>query len=208
MPSPSPPTTCISPDRWGAWQGLKVKIIFLFGRMIFFHPYRERSKCGKLFFIYGAEDMTLLNKSNSLLPVKVWTNPCIYPLRIVSCFVYSCYQQWVFFHNFFSQHWVTRVWAFYWSERSQDIVLQRCKAASRESLHWGPAEWGSHMDQKTGHVCKMHPPWFKALYICRIILMWLGVVLTQKFKVPILKKNLSLVLNVTGTSSGLLTFSM
>lgn len=106
------------------------------------------------------------------------------------------------------QQRMTGVWAFYCPkpERSQDMVLQRCKAASRKSLHWGPAERCCHIDQKIGEVCKMHLSWLKALYIHRIILT--GSCSHSKYEVPILKEKLLFALDVSGTSSDLLTFSM
>lgn len=119
--------------------------------MIIFHLYRERFKSRKLFFIYGAEDMTLVNKSNSLLPVKRWSLNL--PLRtFLQQLLYSCYQQWV------SLTWITQVWGSCWPnpDRNQGVVLLKCKGETRESLR-GPAEWHPHMDQSIVQVCKMHP---------------------------------------------------
>jgi len=69
--------------------GVLGRKIFSSGVVIFFHPYRERSKFRRLFFIHRAEDVTLVNKSNSLLPTTGRTDPCIYLWRTVSCFVTS-----------------------------------------------------------------------------------------------------------------------
>lgn len=148
------PQTCGVVDR-----NCKEGEIFQSARVIFFHPCRERSKVRKLFFFHGAEDVTLVNKNKPLLPMKGLNDPHIYPLRTVSCFVYSCCQQWVFFYNFCSQHWITGVRAFYWPkpERSQDMVLQRSETASMGSLHCGQLNealtWTRRLDRSAKCIC-------------------------------------------------------
>lgn len=173
--------------------------------MIILHLYRERFKSRKLFFIYGAEDMTLVNKSNSLLPVKRWSLNL--PLRtFLQQLLYSCYQQWV------SLTWITQVWGSCWPkpDRNQDVVLLKCKAETRESLR-GPAEWHPHMDQSIVQVCKMHPhlkPFTFVPITCVHLYTWRVVPTPSILKVSILRESYLLFSGVTGTRSNLLLYSV
>lgn len=159
--------------------------------MIFFHPYREKYEFRRFFFIRGAEDVTLVNKNNSLLTMKRWIDPHMYPLRTVSCFVHSYYQKRVFFYNLDSS--TTNDWGLGFllpkAREEPGHGAAKVQGSIQEELTLGPTEWCCHIDQKIGEVCKMHLSWLKALYIHRIVLMWLGVVPIQSMKCPFWKRS-------------------
>lgn len=78
---------CVFPQNESSKDRKKFEIMMV----ITSHLYRERFKSRRLFFIYGAEDVTMVNRSNSLLPEKRWTDPCICPLSTFSCNFYSVF---------------------------------------------------------------------------------------------------------------------
>lgn len=176
--------------------------------MTIFHLYRERFKSRRLFFSYGPEDV---NKSNSLLPVKRWTDPCTYPPRTVPWNFYTIVtsSEFSFTTLVGSHHWTAQVWVPCWPkpDRNQDVVLLRCKAETRESL-WRGQLGDTHTWIRT--LCRSakcnYPDLKPFTYVGWF---WCGSCSHSKYHQSVHSEGkLSLVLDVTGTRSNLLLYSV
>lgn len=123
--------------------------------------------------------------------------------------LYNCYQHWVFFHDVGSHHWTAQVWVPCWPkpDRNQDVVLLRCKAETRESL-WRGQLGDTHTWIRT--LCRSakcnYPDLKPFTYVGWF---WCGSCSHSKYHQSVHSEGkLSLVLDVTGTRSNLLLYSV